>query len=202
MVTGSALILAGGRGSRLGYDKKKLELEGEPVLAGLITKLGALFSEILVSSNEPVDHAGVLVLKDQIGKGPLAGIYQGLKVCRSEYLYVLACDMPFISLAYIRYMQDLIHLKPVDACVARRGDGLYEPFNSFFNQSCSEPIYEALVRHEYKISPLLDRLNLQIIDAADAQRFNQGDMFFNINYQADLELAQSKVHSRAQGSGS
>jgi molybdopterin-guanine dinucleotide biosynthesis protein A len=108
--------------------------------------------------------------------------------------------MPFISLEYIRYMQEAIRKKQVDACVARRDDGFYEPFNAFFNKSCIEAVYEALVRHEYKISILLDRLYLHIIDAATVQRFNQGDIFFNINDQKDLARAKSKAQVRAQGS--
>jgi molybdopterin-guanine dinucleotide biosynthesis protein A len=197
MVTGSALILAGGRGTRIGYDKKKLELGGETVIASLITKLHLLFSEVLVSSNEPFAHDQVVVLQDELGAGPLAGIYQGLTYCRSEYLYVVACDMPFISLSYIQYMQEMIREKPVDACVTRRDDGFYEPFNAFFNKSCLKPMYEALVGHAYKISTLLDRLQLHIIDASRLNGFNQEDMFFNINYQEDLELAKSKVQGRS-----
>lgn len=199
MVTGSALILAGGRGTRIGYDKKKLELGGETVIASLITKLQLLFSEVLVSSNEPFTHDQIVVLQDEIGAGPLAGIYRGLTYCKSEYLYVVACDMPFISLEYIGYMQEVIRKKPVDACVTRRADGFYEPFNAFFNKSCLKPMYEALVGHTYKISTLLDRLHLHIIDASGLKGFNQEDMFFNINYQEDLELAKSKARHRSLG---
>ncbi|MDR1955327.1 MAG: molybdenum cofactor guanylyltransferase [Treponema sp.] len=201
MAAGSALILAGGRGARIGYDKKKLELDGdgETVIAVLITKLRTLFPEVLVSSNTPFVHDHIVVLPDKLGTGPLAGIYQGLRYCHSAYLYVVACDMPFISLEYIRYMQEVMRQKPVDACVARRDDGLYEPFNSFFNKSCITPMYEALVRHEYKISTLLDRLRLHIIDLATMQAFNQEDMFFNINAPADLDRAKRKVQSRALG---
>ncbi|MDR1987121.1 MAG: molybdenum cofactor guanylyltransferase [Treponema sp.] len=199
MVTGSALILAGGRGTRIGYDKKKLELGGETIITRLITKLHLLFSEVLVSSNEPFAHDQVVVLQDELGAGPLAGIYQGLTYCRSEYLYVVACDMPFISLAYIQYMQEVIRKKPVDACVTRRDDGFYEPFNAFFNKSCLKPMYEALVGRTYKISSLLDRLHLHIMDASRLNGFNQEDMFFNINYQEDLELAKSKVQGPSLG---
>jgi molybdopterin-guanine dinucleotide biosynthesis protein A len=39
-----------------------------------------------------------------------------------------------------------------------------------------------------------------IIDAATVQAFNPEDMFFNINYQADLELARRKAHGASQGS--
>jgi molybdopterin-guanine dinucleotide biosynthesis protein A len=108
--------------------------------------------------------------------------------------------MPFISLEYIRYMQEAIRKKQVDACVARRDDGFYEPFNAFFNKSCLKPMYEALVGHRYKISTLLDHLQVYSIDAAVVKAFNLEDMFFNINYQADLELAKCKAHGGSQGS--
>jgi molybdopterin-guanine dinucleotide biosynthesis protein A len=193
-LTNSALILGGGRSVRMGYDKKKLELGGVRVLNSLITRLQTVFSEVIVSTNEPLPELGVITLHDEIGAGPLAGIYQGLRHCRSEYLYVVACDMPFISLEYIQYLQGIVNQKPVDACVARRDDGRYEPFNSFFNKRCIEPLYEALVRGEYKISILLDRLNLHIVDAATAKTFNAGDMFFNINDKADLARAEDELH--------
>ncbi|MHB9291985.1 molybdenum cofactor guanylyltransferase [Hollandina sp. SP2] len=199
MVMGSALILAGGRGTRIGYDKKKLELGGETVIVSLITRLHRLFSEVLVSSNEPFAHDQAVVLQDELGAGPLAGIYRGLTYCRSEYLYVVACDMPFISLTYIQYMQEVIRNKQVDACITRRDDGFYEPFNAFFNKSCLKPMYEALVGHTYKISSLLECLQLHIMDASRLNGFNQEDMFFNINYQEDLELAKSKVQGRSLG---
>jgi molybdopterin-guanine dinucleotide biosynthesis protein A len=103
--------------------------------------------------------------------------------------------MPFISIEYIRYLQGIVTQKPVDACVARRDDGRYEPFNSFFNKRCIEALYEALVRGEYKISILLDRLNLHVVDAATVKTFNTGDMFFNINDKADLARAEDELHS-------
>ncbi|MDR2398641.1 MAG: molybdenum cofactor guanylyltransferase [Spirochaetaceae bacterium] len=186
MVMGSALILAGGQGKRMGYDKKKLALGGEVVIESLITRLKVLFPEVLVSSNNPFPHDQVVVLKDELGSGPLAGIYRGLTYCRSDYLYVVACDMPFISLDYIRYMQEAIREKSVDACVTRRPDGFYEPFNAFFNKSCLPLLHEALVNHTYKISLFLDRLGLHILDASTLREFKLEELFFNINTPADL----------------
>jgi molybdopterin-guanine dinucleotide biosynthesis protein A len=184
----SALILAGGRGLRMGYDKKRLELDGKRVIDTLISRLVLLFGEVLVSSNDPFEHEGIRVLRDELGAGPLAGIYQGLKACRSRYLYVVACDMPFISSEYILNIRELLCTEEVDACVAQREDGFCEPFNAFFSKTCLEIMHEALVNGEYRPAALFRKLRLHTIDFSTLDR----DMFFNINCEADLLAARQK----------
>jgi molybdopterin-guanine dinucleotide biosynthesis protein A len=173
----------------MGYDKKNLELNGERVFDRLLTELRALFGEVLLSSNKGGEPRCIPVLRDEIGGGPLAGIYQGLRRCSSDYLYVTACDMPFVNREYIAYMRELLERETCDVCLARREDGRYEPFNAFYSTRCEEPIREALLKGEYKISLVLDRLRLCIIDAETTGCFNGKAMFFNINRAEDLERA-------------
>jgi len=186
----SALILAGGQGSRMGYDKKLLKINGICVIEELINKLRFVFSEILVSTNRIngcLSYKNVHVLYDDIGSGPLAGIYQGLKYCKSDYLYVIACDMPFISLDYIRYIKEIICSTQVDACVSSRNNGFYEPFNSFYNKNCLSILHNSIMCGEYKISLFLEKLNLYVVRSELTEKYK--DMFFNINSKEDLECA-------------
>ena len=60
----------------------------------IIQQLRGIFREVLISSNDPVK--GRDVLPDALGSGPMAGIYQGLLRCSSEYLYVIACAFIFV----------------------------------------------------------------------------------------------------------
>jgi molybdopterin-guanine dinucleotide biosynthesis protein A len=187
---GSALILAGGRGSRIGYDKKKLLINGKSVIGGLVARLRYIFDEIIVSSNNEFDCRDLTVLPDGIGAGPLAGIYQGLKSCRSEYLYVIACDMPYISADYITFIKTKTAHSLCGVCAAQRDDGFLEPFNAFWGKSCAEPIRAALESGAYKILPLLKRLDVCVIPPDDVKSFcAETDLFFNINYGADLQEA-------------
>ncbi|MDR2344244.1 MAG: molybdenum cofactor guanylyltransferase [Spirochaetaceae bacterium] len=189
-VFGSALILAGGKGTRIGYDKKKLALNGGSVMAELVTRLGNIFDQIIVSSNNEFEHENVTVLPDGIGSGPLAGIYQGLRYCNSEYLYVIACDMPFVSPGYIAFIKNKMEGGPYDACVARNGDFL-EPFNALWGKSCIEPVHGMLKKGVYKILPVLKKLRLCVIREDELKQFSGcRDMFFNINYHADLREAE------------
>ena len=187
----SALILGGGKSTRMGFDKKNLELDGNNVLISLITKLRSIFSEVLVSSNDPFVYENVTTLHDELGDGPMAGIYQGLKHCKSEYLYVTACDMPFISIPYIHYIREIVMTRQVDVCVARHDDGSYEPFNAFYNKSCLTYIYDALLRKEYRPRMVFAIANCCIVEPSTFERFNDnGKMFFNINSKKDLEILQ------------
>jgi molybdopterin-guanine dinucleotide biosynthesis protein A len=186
----SALILGGGKSTRMGFDKKNLELNGNNVLVSLITKLRSIFSEVLLSSNESV-YEKIITLHDELGSGPLAGIYQGLKHCKSEYLYVTACDMPFISISYIHYIREIVMTRQVDACVARYNDGRYELFNCFYNKSCLPYIYDALTHNEFRPRMVLDKVNCHTVEPSIFERFNEnGNMFCNINTKEDLELLQ------------
>jgi molybdopterin-guanine dinucleotide biosynthesis protein A len=195
-LTGSALILAGGQGKRIGYDKKKLELAGERLLPSLVERLGKIFNEVLISSNNPTGVSGLITLPDSIGEGPMAGIYQGLLRCTSEYLYVVACDMPFINTDYIAYMQELLAREGPDVCIARHDNGDLELFNSFYKKSCAAPMGEALSRGVYKIRLVFDQLNVHMIHGEALQKFGDREMFFNINYKEDLEQAERNLQGR------
>jgi molybdenum cofactor guanylyltransferase len=94
----SAVILAGGRSSRMGRDKAWLETGGQTLLArqiGLARKLGA--AEVFISGRAKVDYSafGCRVLEDKFADaGPLAGIERALDAMQSPLLLVLAVDLP------------------------------------------------------------------------------------------------------------
>jgi molybdopterin-guanine dinucleotide biosynthesis protein A len=197
---GSALILAGGKGRRLGYDKKELVIGGARVIDQLIEKLRGVFDEILVSSNTPFFYDGITTLKDEVGEGPLAGIYQGLRACKSAYLFVTACDMPFLSLEYVACLKTIANdpaSPPFDVCAAQvcaahtsatqRDDGFLQPFNALYHKNSLPHIHQALLRGEYKIQPLFQRLHVHRIANETLKRFDENRLFFNINHPEDLE---------------
>jgi molybdopterin-guanine dinucleotide biosynthesis protein A len=196
------LILAGGKGSRIGRDKKTLSLNGASVMTNLITRLKDVFNEIIISSNNNFEHENTIILPDDIGAGPLAGIYQGLRYCKSEFLYVIACDMPFVSDAYINFIKDKVGrgggaLK-YDACVAQTDDGFLEPFNALYGKTCIESVRAALESGEYRILPVLKKLRLCLVQNIDVNRFcaeSRNSLFFNINYKTDLQEAEELLRN-------
>jgi molybdopterin-guanine dinucleotide biosynthesis protein A len=186
-LTGSALILAGGQGTRIACDKKNLKFGSVNILSNLVDRLSSLFEEVLLSVNDGTEYRNAVTIKDEIGIGPLAGIYRGLSVCKSEYLYVTACDMPFLSGEYIKFLETIVSDEAVDACVARREDGFYEPFNALYNKSALPVITEAINSGRYGMNRILDQMKLYVVEYPVTCHYAGGNMFFNINYKEDLQ---------------
>ena len=98
----TAIILAGGHGSRMGgLDKGLVPFDNNPLISYAINAVVPHVSEIMISANRSIskyEHFGYKVIKDEMvgGLGPLAGIYTGLLNCKTEYLISIPCDTPFL----------------------------------------------------------------------------------------------------------
>jgi molybdopterin-guanine dinucleotide biosynthesis protein A len=102
----SAVILAGGKSSRMGRDKARLEIGGETLLARqirLARETGA--AEIFISGRAETDYSefNCRVLQDKFpDAGPLAGIERALDSVSTPLLLVLAVDLPEMSKEFLR----------------------------------------------------------------------------------------------------
>jgi molybdopterin-guanine dinucleotide biosynthesis protein A len=96
----SALVLAGGRATRLGgVDKLALVIDGATILDRLVAVLAPRVAEIVIAT--PRDVAGYRCVRDAPGEGPLAGIAAGLDACATPWLVVVAGDMPYLTGALV-----------------------------------------------------------------------------------------------------
>jgi molybdopterin-guanine dinucleotide biosynthesis protein A len=102
----AAVLLAGGKSSRMGRDKSALPVNGEPLWQRQLAVLRATEpAEIFISgmSDGPYTDCGVEILTDEIPDcGPLAGVATVLRRCESERLLVLAVDMPAMTAEFLR----------------------------------------------------------------------------------------------------
>lgn len=124
----SILLLAGGRGQRMGgQDKGLLEWHGEPLIAHLQCKTRSLSDDLIISCNRNLEkyapYADQLVHDDEGGfPGPLAGIRAGLKAARHAYLLVLPCDVPRIDALLLHEMRESASLHPEKPLMLRHGE--------------------------------------------------------------------------------
>lgn len=99
-VTG--LILAGGRGSRMGgLDKGLVEYKGRALIDHVIARIAPQVDELFISANRNLDdyaRRGYRVIADTLPdfQGPLAGVLAGLQVAGHEWMLVVPCDMPHL----------------------------------------------------------------------------------------------------------
>lgn len=124
----SILLLAGGRGQRMGgQDKGLIEWHGEPLIAHLHRKTRPLTDDLIISCNRNMDkyapYADQLVHDDQGDfPGPFAGIRAGLKAARHTHLLVLPCDVPRIDTALLDAMRATASGHPDKPLMLRHGD--------------------------------------------------------------------------------
>jgi molybdenum cofactor guanylyltransferase len=102
----TGLVLAGGRGQRMGGADKGLQiLHGKPLAAHVLTRLAPQVGALAISANRNRDayaalgapwHAGVLADTLPDFPGPLAGLLAGLRAARTEWLLTAPCDSPWL----------------------------------------------------------------------------------------------------------
>lgn len=187
---GTAIILAGGKSTRMGFDKQFLKIDQRSLIDSLINKLKKEFNEIIIVTNKPEYYIGLShkIITDKIvGKGPLSGIHAGLLEASSKYSYVIACDMPNINMEYVRYMMKSMGNDNLDGCVTIYGDSV-EPLNSFYSKHLVEKIQINLENGKRSINSMLKSLNIKYIEEIDARTFSPNwDMFLNLNTREDLD---------------
>ncbi|OYQ23525.1 molybdenum cofactor guanylyltransferase MobA [Pseudomonas mandelii] len=124
----SILLLAGGRGQRMGgQDKGLLEWHGEPLIAHLHRKTRELSDDLIISCNRNLEkyapYADQLVHDDEGDfPGPLAGIRAGLKAARHPYLLVLPCDVPRIDATLLQSMRETARQHPDKPLMLRHNE--------------------------------------------------------------------------------
>jgi molybdenum cofactor guanylyltransferase len=150
----TALILAGGKATRLGgVDKRELVVEGRSIFARQVAAIAPRVAEIIVSSPRAV--AGYRTVLDAVpDAGPLAGVAAGLAATHTPWLLVVAGDMPHIATALVELMQARADAE-CDAVGIRIGD-FTEPLCTLLRVATWRPIVAArLAERRFKVSTLL-----------------------------------------------
>lgn len=141
----SILLLAGGRGQRMGgADKGLLEWRGKPLIAWLHEQVRALSDDLIISCNRNqqryADFADQLVSDSQDDfPGPLAGILAGLRSARHAHLLVLPCDAPLIDRALLCNLLREAGERPV---VVRQGEQ-WQPLFSLWPRTLLDELQHA-----------------------------------------------------------
>ena len=184
----NAVILVGGKSSRMGTNKAFLELKGKTFIELQIELLREMFDEISISANTPseYEYLNLPIFKDIYpGKGPLGGIYTSLINSSSLHTFMLACDMPFVGSELIKHLKDLT--KEYDVVIPKSENGL-EPLHAFYSKNCIEPIKRELDENNLRIRSFFPQVNVKIVELdslASSDHFKNS--IKNLNTMADYE---------------
>lgn len=191
-VTG--VLLAGGKSRRMGEDKRYLVVGEQTLLERGLAVLRSIFQEVLVVIGQdslPLKVAARVVRDLVPDCGSLGGLYTGLTQATTPYIFVVACDMPFLDPAVIT--QFTSRRASADIVIAKLAARLH-PMHALYSKGCL-PVLEQMIRaRQLKIQEMLSHASLHVCYVTDADLLiidPSGRSFQNVNTPADLEVARS-----------
>ncbi len=209
----SAVVLAGGRGRRMGtVEKALLEFEGKTIVERLLESLFRVVDEVIISfrdKNQEEKFRPVLekfpaceirfcfdTLEDA---GPLEGIRAGLLESRAEYSFVCAGDMPFVNFRVV----DLLFEKAIghDAALPKREDGKFEPLHAVYSKRLIPEIEKVFKNGRRSVlTPVFEMKDVVFVEVSEIREIDpELRTFMNINtvdeMQRVIELSSKKEKS-------
>lgn len=124
----TGLILAGGKGTRMGSVDKGLQMfRGKPMVEQALQRLQPQVGTLIINANRHLDvyqAFGVPVVPDEISgfAGPLAGLHAGLSHCETPYLVTAPCDSPFLPMDLVDKLSEALMAAKADIAVAVTGE--------------------------------------------------------------------------------
>lgn len=177
----SAIILSGGKSSRMGTDKCELKYKGKTLLNIQIEKMLNLGIDDVIASGYKGNNCETKVILDDISKGPLSGILVGLNAIKNDVAIVLSVDVPLISKQTIEKLV-AAYLKDNTDIVILRHNKKLEPLIGLYNKNIKEKIEDILNGDNYSVMCLIEKCKSKIIDVDDSDEY-----YLNINYKKDYD---------------
>ncbi len=180
----TAIILAGGRSSRMGADKSLLPVDGQPIIESICERLAGRFDQMLISANEPEKLAflGLEIVPDRIpGQGPLMGIASAMEASSNDLNFVVACDIPHIHIGLVEKMLAEADTSGADVVVPTTGSEAYEPLFAVYRKSALVAINKVLASGGRRISDIFALCRVKYVRLTDTEWLR------NLNTPAEYE---------------
>ncbi|MCW9050143.1 MAG: molybdenum cofactor guanylyltransferase [Deltaproteobacteria bacterium] len=190
----TGVILAGGASRRMGSDKALLPILGGRLIDHVYRRMAALFSELLIVTNAPELFSDIPCCKVpdlSAVRGSLAGIHSALVHASAGKVFVVACDMPFITAPMIWHICSFADQGDV---VMPYSSGGHEPLHAVYSKSCLPAIEKVLNDGQQRVAAFFDQVSLVKLSAAEISMLDpQEKCFCNINTPEDYFRLRDKV---------
>ncbi|MDR7666719.1 molybdenum cofactor guanylyltransferase [Methanosarcina sp. Z-7115] len=197
----SAVVLAGGRGRRMGMvEKALLEFEGKTIIERLLESLFKVVDEVILSVRDKNQEKKFKPMLEKFpareirfcfdtleDAGPLDGIRAGLLESKSEYSFICAGDMPFVNFRVV----DLLFKKAGgnDAALPRWEDRKFEPLHAVYSKKLVPEIEKAFEKGRCSVlTPVFEMQDVIFVDISEIREIDpELRTFANINTVEDME---------------
>lgn len=185
----TAIILAGGKSSRMKEDKGLVYFKGKMLVEYVLQAAGKVTDQIMIiTSNAAYRQFGFPCIEDELkDRGPLGGIYTGLDHSSSRKNLLLGCDMPFLT---EKILTELIINYGDEDVLLTEHLGKAEPLCSIYDRSCISHIRSLIEQDQLKITDAIAGLKTRVI-SFDREEWFSGNEFANINSIEELKKYDS-----------
>ncbi len=188
-----AVILAGGRSSRMGRDKALLPFGGYSTLTEYqYRRLQKLFARVFISSKEKKFPFQAPIIEDR-GElhSPLVALYTLLKHLDSKAIFILGVDLPFVDEAVINALKEYYqHYSDAEAIIAKSPRG-YEPLCGIYTQALLTKIKSRLRANNHRLQDLLKESKTISCPFSDTKAF------LNLNREDDYRQALKRLSEKS-----
>jgi len=193
----SAIILAGGRGARMGQPKATLRFGEVTLIERTVSELARAFDDIVVVAapeSEAIElpplGAATIVHDDDAYQGPVGALARGLRAARHELAFACSCDLPMLRAEVAVWMLSLVG--EFDA-VLPQVDGRLQPLHAAYRRRCAGALDAMLARGEHRLSAVADAMSARIVPDAEYRRADPDALScLNINTPEDYVRAMKR----------
>ena len=197
-------VIAGGKSSRMGRDKRWLDLGGRSMLERCLRRIPTVFSErfLMVEANSTdimqlAENGGFCIVTDEVqGCGPVEGLRLGLKHMSADWGLALSADMPFFSFSaieplFIRLSEIISKGERRIKCILPTLDGRRQPLAGLYHKGLLTEIAQKIKRGERELGAMAEAFETELVEI---HRYTeQKEYFFNVNTKYDYRLASGRA---------
>lgn len=190
----SAIVLAGGRGRRMGEaDKGLVLLQGKPLVSWVVDRIAPQVSEVLISANRNLERyrkMGYTVVPDEMPDfpGPLAGLHRAMSEIRHSLWVSVPCDTPFLPEDLVQRLYAALLADKAELAVAEV-EGQMQPAICLGYKHLLPGLGKFLAQGGRRVGEWQSGLHRTAAPFDDLQSFR------NINAKVDLEEAETVMSS-------
>lgn len=186
----AALILAGGKSSRMGRDKAVIAWDGVPLLDRVCNVAAECCQQVYILTPWPDRYLDTVTAtynflpESNPGQGPLVGLAEGLTQLSADWVLLLACDMPLLESAIIRnWANHLTQLSSDTLAFVPKQTDLWQPLCGFYRKEALGELQKFIDSGGRSFQTWLERVPVQVIPVGE----REAKMLWNCNTPEDLE---------------
>ncbi len=201
MILIDGFVLAGGQSRRMGHNKAALLLGGRTLVDRAASTLFPITNTVHVVGNLADEITSLPIIQDHqiVGnaRGAIVGLHTALVNAKTEWIAVLACDLPFVTGELMTQMVHILRqsgdeqVNDLDTVFPVQPDGRVQPLCGLYRRDgCLPEIQKMLSAGDWRLQQLRGRLKTRVIGFSEIQDIQGSEfLFLNLNTPEDYREA-------------